>query len=167
MRTCIIPAQITTVEDKIAGNLNITQIGILMVPLFLGTIIYLVFPPLKHFAVYKVVIIAFVLIACLLLSLRIKGKVVANWLMVFLKFNLRPKFYVFNKNEIYQRNVYLPIVKRTHKKAILKRGIKVNSNSISEDLLKFKGYLKNPKYALSLKPNKKGGLYVALNEIEL
>jgi len=29
MRTTIIPAQITTVEDKIAGSLNMTQILIL------------------------------------------------------------------------------------------------------------------------------------------
>ena len=167
MRTCIIPAQITTVEDKIAGNLNMTQIGILMAPLFLGTLIYLAFPPFTHFAVYKITIAAFVLIVCLFLSLRIKDKVVINWLIVLLKFNLRPGFYIFNKNDIYQRDLYLPIIKITHRNAILKKEAKVKSGLASKNLIKLQGYLKNPKYALSLRPNKKGGLYVALNEIEI
>jgi len=167
MRTSIIPAQITTVEDKIAGNLNLTQVGILMVPVFLGTAIYCFLPPLMHFAIYKVIIVAFITIIALLLSLRIKGKVVANWLSVLFKFNLRPKFYVFNKNDIYQRDLYLPTVKKAYQKAILPREAKATSALVSKDLLKIKKYLKNPKYALSLKPKKKGGLYVALNEIEL
>jgi len=34
MRTRVIPAQITTVEDKIVGNLNLMQMAILMVPIF-------------------------------------------------------------------------------------------------------------------------------------
>jgi hypothetical protein len=37
MRTRVIPAQITTVEDRIAGNLNLTQILLLMIPVILGT----------------------------------------------------------------------------------------------------------------------------------
>ena len=86
MRTSIIPAQITTVEDKIAGNLNMTQIGILMVPVFLGTAIYCFFPPFMHFAIYKVVVVAFIVIVALLLALRIKGKVVLNWLVILLRF---------------------------------------------------------------------------------
>ncbi len=167
MRTSIIPAQITTVEDKIAGNLNMTQIGILMTPVFLGTAIYCFFPPLMHFAIYKLIIVAFIVVVALLLSLRIKGKVVANWLGVLFTYNLRPRFYVFNKNDYYLRDLYLPPTKKTHQKAVLQKEARATTEIVSKDLLKLKRYIKNPKYALSLKPKKKGGFYVALNEIEL
>ncbi len=165
MRTTVIPAQITTVEDKIAGNLNMTQVFILMAPVFFGAGVYVFFPPFFRFAVYKILTVAFVIVISLILSLRIKGKVVANWLIVLLTYNLRPKFYVFNKNDPYQREIYLPIASlKTHKKAILKKSAK--ANNLSKDLTRLQKYIKNPKYALTLKPNRKGGVYVALNEIE-
>ncbi len=165
MRTTVIPAQITTVEDKIAGNLNLTQVFILMVPVFFGTAVYVLFPPFFHFAIYKIAVISAVTLVSLLLSLRIKGKVAANWLIVLLTYNLRPKYYVFNKNEAYLREVYLPEASlKAHKKAISKKDAK--ATNFSKDLTRLQKYIKNPKYALTLKPNKKGGVYVALNEIE-
>ena len=165
MRTTVIPAQITTVEDKIAGNLNLTQVFILMVPVFFGTAVYVLTPPFFRFAIYKIAVITTVTLISLLLSLRIKGKIIANWLGVLLRYNLRPKYYVFNKNDLYQREVYLPINSfKAHKKAILRKSVK--ATNLSKDLTKLQKYIKNPKYALSLKPNKKGGVYVALNEIE-
>jgi hypothetical protein len=39
MRTTVIPAQITTVEDRIAANLNLTQIILLLASLFVATFI--------------------------------------------------------------------------------------------------------------------------------
>ena len=167
MRTSIIPAQITTVEDKIAGNLNMTQIGILMVPVFLGTAIYGFFPPFMHFAIYKVVVVAFIVVVALLLALRIKGKVVANWLGVLFTYNQRARYYIFNKNDLYQRELYLPPAKKASQKAVLQKEVKATSTVVAKDLAKLKRYIKDPKYALSLKPNKKGGIHVALNEIEL
>ena len=167
MRTNIIPAQITTVEDKIAGNLNLTQIAILMTPVFLGTGVYCFFPPSMHFSIYKVIIVAFVLIVALLLSLRIKGKVVVNWLGMLFKFNLRPKFYIFNKNDLYQRELYLPTIIKPDQNAVLVKEVKATSTFISKDLLRIKKYLKNPKYALNLTPKKRGGFYVVLNENKL
>ena len=165
MRTTVIPAQITTVEDKIAGNLNMTQVFILMAPVFFGAGAYVFFPPFFRFAVYKILATAFVIVISLILSLRIKEKVVANWLIVLLTYNLRPRFYVFNKNDPYQREIYLPIASlKVRKKAILKKDAK--ATNFSKDLVKLQKYIKNPKYALSLKPNNKGGVYVALNEIE-
>jgi len=167
MRTRIIPAQITTVEDKIAGNLNMTQIGLLILPVFLGTLTYCFFPPHMHFAIYKVIAITLILIICIALSLRIKDKVVINWLSILFRYNLRPGFYVFNKNDIHQREIYaFTNVKKTQKQAILKKEAKVKNNLLSKDLMKIKEYLKNPDYALSLKPNRKGGFYVALDEIQ-
>jgi len=114
-----------------------------------------------------VLIAAFVLIVCLLLSLRIKGKVVANWLAVLFTYNQRARYYIFNKNDFYLRDLYLPITKKVYQKAVLQKEVKTTSTVVAKDLAKLKRYIKNPKYALSLKPNKKGGIHVALNEIEL
>jgi len=166
MRTTVIPAQITTVEDKIAGSLNMTQVFILMTPVFFGVLVYAFFPPLMHLEIYKILLTAVVVVFALILSLRIKGKVVANWLIVLLTYNLRPRFYLFNKNDIYQREVYLPkTIQKVNKKAALKKKVNLDTN-LSKDIAKIERYIKDPKYDLSLKPNKKGGLYVALNEIE-
>src|SRR3989344_8530921 len=99
MRSQPIPAQITTVEDKIAGNLNLTQIILLMVPVFFTTAAYAVFPPQMHLAVYKFPLVLIVLFVSLILSMRIKGKVVLNWLVILIQYNVRPRYYLFNKND--------------------------------------------------------------------
>ena len=101
MRSKPIPAQITTVEDKIAGNLNLTQIMLLMVPVFFTTAAYAVFPPTMQLAIYKIPLVLVVLVLSLILSMRIKGKVVLNWLVILLRYNTRPRYYLFNKNDIH------------------------------------------------------------------
>lgn len=171
MRTTVIPAQITTVEDKIAGSLNLTQIVILMVPVFWTTIIYAILPPVLHLAWYKLPLVLIVLFLCLTLSLRIKGKVVVNWVMVLIRYNFRPRFYLFNKNDSYLRQLDLPefenrnhkLFKKNHKK----KEIKIPAKSFGiKDLIKLRDFIHNPNYSLSLKPDKKGGVYVALEQIQ-
>ena len=115
MRTRVIPAQITTVEDKIAGNLNITQIGLLMVPIFFGTLVYMLFPPIMYIAWYKLAVILFVLFISVLLALRIKGKVVLHWVIILIQYNLRPKYYLFNKNDDYARTMDIIIFEKKQK----------------------------------------------------
>lgn len=105
MKARIIPAQITTVEDKIAGNFNFTQILLFMIPLFWGMIMYVLFPPSMHFVWYKLPLIFIIAVTSLILSLRIKEKLILNWLLILLRYNLRPKYYVFNKNDLFLRPV--------------------------------------------------------------
>lgn len=171
MRTTVIPAQITTVEDKIAGNLNLTQIIILMIPVFFTTIVYGIFPPRLHFVLYKFPLILIVLSICLILSLRIKGKVVFNWLFVVVRYNLRPKYYLFNKNDTYLRTLDLPQIQKGIYKLPKFAQHKIKNRSTASnvraiDIIRLKGFIKNPNYTLSLKPNKKGGLYVGLEQIQ-
>lgn len=45
MKTTVVPAQITTVEDKIAGSLTFTQIIMLVIPLLTSTAIYVLILP--------------------------------------------------------------------------------------------------------------------------
>ena len=105
MKTIVIPAQITTVEDKIAGNLNLTQIILLLSSLFIATFIYTVLPNKLQFTAYKIPLIIFEFVLLAGLSIRIKGRIVLQWLIVLLRYWMRPRIYVFNKNELYLRNV--------------------------------------------------------------
>lgn len=169
MRTTVIPAQITTVEDKIAGNLSMTQIVILMMPVFFGTLLFALFPPTMHVVLYKIPPVLFVLLLSLILSLRIKGKVVANWLVVLLSYNFRPRFYVFNKNDSYLRDIpqLESDIQKQGAPVKAKRDILLPAKTFSvKELRKMEAFIKNPNYSLSLKPGKKGELYVAVSEIE-
>ena len=171
MRTTVIPAQITTVEDKIAGSLNLTQIIILMVPVFWATLVFAMLPPRLHLVLYKLPIVLAVLLVSLILSLRIKGKVVLNWLFVLFRYNLRPRYYLFNKNDSYLRVMNLPMFEKKPKKlfhkARKKKEIRIPAKSFGMDeLIKLKDFIHNPNYTLSLKPDEKGGLYVALKQVQ-
>lgn len=110
MRTTIIPAQITTVEDKIAGSLNFAQILLFMAPVLFGTLVYTLFMPFMKITPYKVGLVLFVALVCLVLAIRVKEKIVAEWMGVLLRYKLRPRFYLFDKNDLTERMVDLPFV---------------------------------------------------------
>ena len=78
MRTTVVPAQITSVEDKIAGNLSFTQLLLLVTPLFLGISLLILLPPFGVFAVYKIIISSAVTIVCISLAIRIRGRLEIN-----------------------------------------------------------------------------------------
>lgn len=168
MRTTVIPAQITTVEDKIAGSLNLTQLMLLMVPVFWTTIVYTLFTPAMHVALYKIPLILAVLIVSLGLSVRVNGVVVFNWLFVILNYKLRPKVYVFNKNDTYLKDLDLPI----ETKPVLKTA-KSNQPSTAaaarkvnvKDFLLLQRFMKRRKMKLRYKSSAKGGLYVAFEHV--
>ncbi len=168
MRTTVIPAQITTVEDKIAGNLNLTQIVLLMLPVFWATIVYTFFFPHMRFAWYKMPVILLVVCISLLLALRIKKRLVLHWITILLRYNLRPKYFVFNKNDRYLRSIDLPVfpkqARKIPAKATAKTAIKKSFSSLSE-LLRVEDMIANPKYTFSIKSGKKGGLNVALKQV--
>ncbi len=169
MRTTIIPAQITTVEDTIAGNLNLTQILILMVPIFWTAIVYTLLPVSMNLNWYKITLILVVLIACLVLSLRIKGKIVLHWLVILFTYNLRPKYYLLNKNDTYLRNLYLPAFKEktiAHKKALKYDTKDIQPIFDVSKLLVFDHFLRNGNYSISYKSGRKGGINVAFREIK-
>lgn len=108
MRTTIIPAQITTVEDKIAGSLNMTQILILMFPVLWTAVIYILFAPAMKLVPYKLGLIGVVIMICLILVIRIKDKIVAEWLGVVLRYHFRPRFWLYNKNDSANRIIDIP-----------------------------------------------------------
>ena len=103
MKTTTVPAQITTVEDKIAGNLSPLQLALMTAPIFFSGLLYVVFPPVLKLSGIKLGVSGLLLVVCLALAIRIRGKLVLNWLVMILRYNLRPRYYLFNKNDEYLR----------------------------------------------------------------
>lgn len=172
MRSQTIPAQITTVEDKIAGSLNFAQILLIMVPVIWGTLVYSLFPIRMQLSLYKIPLVLIVAVLCLVLAIRIRGKIIFQWLIVILRFNLRPKHYIYNKNESYLRTIDLPVFE--NKQYNLLKFIKSKSKtkvSISypkfeiKELAQLERLIDDPSISLSFKTNGIGGkLNVALEQ---
>lgn len=169
MKIRSIPAQITTVEDKIAGNLNLTQILLLMTPVFWLMIVYTLFIPTMRFAWYKLPLFLIVGVTSLILSLRVKDKIILNWLVILLRYNIRPRYYLFNKNNPYMRTMDIITVERNKRKlpakSTTKEKVKTTSASITlGDLVRLEGLLADPGYSFSIKSQKKGALNVAIEQ---
>ncbi|MDO8658755.1 MAG: hypothetical protein Q7K55_08490, partial [Candidatus Levybacteria bacterium] len=103
--------------------------------------------------------------------LRIKEKVVLNWLIVLLRFNIRPKYYVFNKNDSYLRTLDLPVFEkkpnRLFNKVKVTKKVEVGIPSFGvRDMVALENYIQNKNISLSFKSNKKGGLNVAFEQIK-
>jgi hypothetical protein len=98
MRSTVVPAQVTTVEDKIAGRLGLSQILLLTIPIFGGSAAFVILPPFFNYAIYKIALIIILVIASGILAIRIKGKILLTWISIAISYNLRPQYYVFNKN---------------------------------------------------------------------
>lgn len=170
MRTQVIPAQITTVEDKIAGNLNFAQILLFMVPVIFGTIVYTLFPARMHLTLYKLPLILIITLLCLILAIRIKGKIVLQWLTILLRFNLRAKYYVFDKNERALRTIDLPLFEKKQFSLLKKQSAKTKVNVSYpkfeiKELAQLERLVNDPRISLSFKNNGIGGkLNVALEQ---
>ena len=158
MRTTIIPAQITTVEDKIAGSLNMTQILILMAPLLWTAIIYILLIPSMKLTSFKLVLIIISTATSGILALRIKDKIVAEWLGVLLKYRLRPKYYLFNKNDLTNRTLdipELPVEQIAVKKSVKKISKSQNMDLDIFDQVKLEHLINSGKVALHYQLSKK------------
>jgi len=159
MRSTIIPAQITTVEDKIAGSLSMTQMLLLMTPVFLSALVYAVFIPQMKLPAYKIPIILVISIICFILALRIKGKIILGWILILLNYTARPKYYLFNKNDTLNRTVDFPDEKDlslAFSKRETKRSPKVAVSEISlVDQSKLENLIVSGKLAVSYQFKKK------------
>jgi len=164
MKTTIIPAQITTVEDKIAGNLSFTQIVLLILALFLSVFIYAVVPVKLQISLFKAILIASTALFLIILSLRVKDRIVLSWLTLLISYWIRPKIYVFDKNDIYLREVINLNTNNSKVNLTKKKAVTIKASKNETKALKLEGILNDPKTKLSFKFGKKGGINVALFE---
>lgn len=160
MRTTIIPAQITTVEDKIAGNLNFTQLILLVIPLIINCLVYTLMPERMHLNQYKVVLMLTSFFIFAILAIRIKGKVLMHWLTLIFQYNLRPKYYLFNKNDLSGRKIEITLGEKEANAKTTRVTITREAASFS-DLANLEKLLTKKTESIKFKPNK-GGIYVAV-----
>jgi hypothetical protein len=113
MRSTIIPAQITTVEDKIAGSLNLYQILLLLFPVFSASMIYAFFPPEMKLSSYKIGLAVLISMTSIILAIRHHDKILLEWLFILFRFYRRPTYYLNDKNDLSFRSVYFPEEKET------------------------------------------------------
>jgi len=155
MRSTVIPAQVTTVEDTIAGNLTLTQIILLIMPVLLSTAVYAVMPERLALTTYKIPLIIALFTIVVVLALRIKGRIVLNWLSVMAIYYFRPHIFVFNKNTVYSRDVVLP---PTRKPATAKAKVAVKVQEDRNDTFDYESLLRNP--SINIRFTRKGLLVV-------
>ncbi len=168
MKVTVVPAQVTTVEDRIAGRLGLSQIMLLITPIFVGSALYAILPPLMNSSPYKIVIIVALMLTCSTLAIRIKGKILLLWLIVILRYRLRPSYYVFNKNSIAGREQYKNVVKveedENEEKAVRPR--LVTPSLSPSELVEVQSLMNNPAANIMYIATKKGGLNVLVTEVK-
>lgn len=162
MKTTTIPAQITTVEDKIAGNLNFTQIILLLSSLFVGTFIYTVLPVKMQFSAYKIPLIFIQFLVFAGLALRIRERIILQWLVVLFRYWMRPRIYIFNKNELYLRSIANLDKKKTKKELDLAKQEPKEKKQIKRVSSETLTPLSEKKKTFGFKLGKKGKLNLAV-----
>ncbi len=98
MRSTVIPAQITSVEDKITSFLNLKQIVILVLDLILIIVIFLIIPPLVKFSLLKMILSVTLSLLIVPLIIKYRDVILLDYLVLMLSFKLRPKIYVLRRD---------------------------------------------------------------------
>lgn len=168
MKQTVIPAQVTTVEDRIVGNLGISQMVLLSMPILAAGIVFTILPPALHIALYKLAFLSPFTAVCAALAIRIKGKIVLFWIIVRMRYNLRPQYYVFNKNTTANRELYdgiktTELAKDEPEKIAPQRQ---RSTLTTAEMIRTLAVMDNPAAKLAFTTDKKGKLYVRITEIE-
>lgn len=168
MRISIVPAQITTVEDKIAGNVSVQQAMLLGVPILFGFIIALVFPPSGQFVAYKIAIVIGLFIICGSLAIRIKDRIVAQWLKLFVIYSARPLYYVYDKNSTYLRDTETTDV--ATEEIVPTQPVKkplITTNNISpKEFVRLEQFATDVRAGMKFEIGKKGELNVSITEVK-
>ena len=168
MKVTVVPAQVTTVEDRIIGNLGFSQMLLMIIPVFVSAGLFALLPPFMGSALYKYLIMGILALVCCILAIRIKGKILAFWLVTILRYNVRPKYYLFNKNTSALRQDYPPIVepKAEQKTDEMKKERVARPRLNTPETAKVLATIENPAAKFRFETTKKGGLNVRLTEIE-
>jgi len=170
MKIAIVPAQVTTVEDKVAGSLSFSQLILLVVPVFSSGVLYAIMPPSFGMAVYKLIIISLLFIVIGSLAIKIRGKLLIAWLLILFRYNVRPRYYVFDKNSSYLRDNESNFSAKDDTSNI----ISINPQSIRHqpppinipDKARLEVMIADPLAKLSFKISRKGGLDVYITEVK-
>ena len=167
MRSAIVPAQITTVEDKVMGNLSLSQLLLLSSPIFIGSLIYFAFPPNLGAAFYKTVLIAVATLVLWVLAIRFKGRILLLWAITIGRYNLRPRHFVNDKNDLFLREPELAPDRDSAPEADDEQveAVPLPAPQLSmSDAVFLEQIITNPKANLHFKADRKGALRVHITE---
>ena len=168
MKTTIVPAQITTVEDKVAGNISFTQLLLMVVPVFFGGAVFTFVPPFMNITVGKGIAVVLMAVIFLGLAIRIRGRLILEWIIIRMRYNRRPRYVVFQKNSDYLRT-QLTAAAPAEEKATLPgneedtfthREVDVSS------LVHYEKLLSDPNTNIHFETTKKGVLRVNIKQID-
>jgi hypothetical protein len=167
MKVSVVPAQVTTIEDRIAGNLGLSQLLLLALPIFGGSLLYIILPPNMHAAAYKLTVIVLLSAISCLMAIRIRGKILLHWLVVILRYNSRPSHYVYDRRSLAGRHI--PRAPKQEEKSeetkSIGRSHKLVDLTIAE-IARAKALMEEPAANLSFKVTRKGGLHVLISEVK-
>jgi hypothetical protein len=167
MRSTVVPAQVTTVEDRIAGNLGLSQLLLLVTPVFLGSILYVILPPFFGFHIYKVVLFVLLASICALLAIRIKGQILMLWIAAIVRYNQRPRYFVYSKNSLHNRAIpEMPKPESTQEDGAQEtKTQRILPGLSTADLVKIEDILANPQANVRFTTTRKGELRVHITEV--
>lgn len=168
MRVSVVPAQVTTVEDRIIGCLGFMQILILVSAILCGAGVFVVLPPMMGEAWYKYGIIAAVLVVGSTLSIRVRGVILAHWVSIIVRYNQRPMYYVADKNTTAYRQrdkdkddqAHMPVhtspgtVSR-HQPVLLDASARAKARAVIDD----------PAAHIRIATDTKGGVHVRITQV--
>jgi hypothetical protein len=168
MRTTAVPAQVTTVEDRIMGNLGFSQLVLFILPIFVGAGLFVILPPMLHGSLYKYIVMVVIATISSILAIRIKGKIILLWLITIIRYNIRPKYYVFQKSTVVHREEYKTQKTEESEEAKTSHDKKVSQlpKLAFHDAVQVLETINKPGSNLRFEMTKKGGLNVRLTEVE-
>ena len=168
MRSTVVPAQVTTVEDRIMGSLGFSQLALLVIPVFIAAALFVILPPVMHSSPYKYAIMIVIGLLMGILAIRIKGKIILFWLITILRYNLRPKYYLFNKNTDTLRDNPQPSMQTEEEKAksVTKRDTAKLPRLALHDATRVLETIQRQNSNLRFEMTKKGGLRVRFTEVD-
>ena len=113
-------------------------------------------------------LICLAVFVCCSLALRIKGKIVIQWLVIFVRYTSRPRHYICNKNDSYNRNIFSePRKKTVNKQSFVHKKAKETSQQLAvTDAIQLERVINHPQANLRFKFAKKGGMYISVSQIK-
>lgn len=167
MKSIIVPAQITTVEDRIAGNLSFTQMALLIAPAICTGLLFVILPPFVSVTDPKLAMGVVLFVLSGTLAIRLRGELLLNHLVTRVSYNLRPKYYTYDKNDSYLRYEALLVAEETPSATLIPEAVESFVASLIDMPIRarLEQAINDPRANFQFDV-KKGGLHVRIHEIK-
>ena len=97
MKVVTTPAEVTSVEDVIFGNLSLVQLILIILPIFLGLALFFILPPAGSSSLYKLIVLGPIGAVCWTSSIRFKKQLLLELVILRLRYRCRIKLFLYDK----------------------------------------------------------------------